>query len=195
MMERLHTLFLMLALAAGLLLGGFAAGWSLRGNHDAAEFRADTVVAVRVDTVRLVEARVDTLLRVEERLVAGAVRDTVRNGDTVLVRMPYEHRRYSKPDTLEVWYSGIDPKIDSAWVYAWHTTKVVREPYAVIRMPRLTLGLGAGAVWDGRAVAPFAAGALTLNRPRAAYTAFGAVNANGKWAAGFGAAYRIDFKR
>ena len=59
-------------------------------------------------------------------------------------------------------------------------------------MPRLTLDLGAGAMWHDDAVKPYAIGKLSLNQPRTTFTAFGAVNHEGEWGAGLTVTYRLN---
>ena len=64
MTEKIKILALALLLAAGLLLGGFAAGWSLSGRgHQQKPILSDTITIMKVDTVTLVEPR-DTLTRI-----------------------------------------------------------------------------------------------------------------------------------
>lgn len=86
--------------------------------------QTDTVVIQRTDTVTLVEVKVDTLISFVNRLYPVIVHDTVNVGDTIFVPMPYEHKIYSVPDTLDVWYSGVDPKIDSTRIYIKNTTEI-----------------------------------------------------------------------
>ena len=182
---------LALLLAFGLMLASFFAGWKVRGEKMRPPV-ADTVRIERTDTVTLVEPRVDTLIRFVDRLHPVAVHDTLWRNDTLFVTLPYEHRYYAQPDTLEVWYSGVDPKIDSATVYYHHTTEIVKQPYEVARMPRLTLGLGAAAFYCDKRVNPFLVGEMRYNAPKTTFTAFGAVNHEGRWGVGVGVAYRIN---
>ena len=187
MEEKIKTFALALLLAVGLMLTSFFAGWSLRGMRN-----ADTIVVHRTDTVTLVEPRVDTLIRFVDRLYPVAVHDTIVRGDTLYVPLPYEHRYYAKPDTLEVWYSGVDPKIDSATVYMHHTTEIVRQPYEVAKMPRLTFDLGAAAFYTDKSINPCLVGEMRYNAPKTTFSAFGAVNHEGKWGAGVGVTYRFE---
>ncbi len=193
MEEKIKVFALALLLAAGLMLTSFFAGWSLRGMRNAeCGMRNDTIVVHRTDSVTLVEPRVDTLIRFVDRLYPVAVHDTIVRGDTLYVPLPYEHRYYAKPDTLEVWYSGVDPKIDSAVVYMHHTTEIVNRPYEVAKMPRLTLGLGAAAFYSENRVNPCLVGEMRYNAPKTTFSAFGGVNHEGKWGAGVGVTYRMN---
>jgi predicted metal-dependent hydrolase len=58
MTEKIKILALALLLAAGLLLGGFAAGWKIRGEKMQPP-TADTIRIEKIDTVTLVEPMVE----------------------------------------------------------------------------------------------------------------------------------------
>ena len=194
MTEKIKILALALLLAAGLLLGGFAAGWKIRGEK-MSSMVADTIRIEKVDTVTLVEPR-DTLTRIVWKPYPVAVHDTTlihhHTTDSIWISLPYEHRYMAKEDTLEVWYSGIDPKIDSAKVYMHHTTEIVKQPYEVARMPRLTLDVGAAAFYSDKSINPCLVGEMRYNAPKTTWSAYGAVNHEGKWGAGVGVTYRMN---
>lgn len=194
MTEKIKILALALLLAAGLLLGGFAAGWKIRGEK-MSSMVADTIRIEKVDTVTLVEPR-DTLTRIVWKPYPVAVHDTTlihhHTTDSIWISLPYEHRYMAKEDTLEVWYSGIDPKIDSAKVYMHHTTEIVKQPYEVARMPRLTLDVGAAAFYSDKSINPCLVGEMRYNAPKTTWSAYGAVNHEGKWGAGVGVTYRLN---
>ena len=195
MTEKIKILALALLLAAGLMLARFFAGWSLRG-HQQEPISNDTITIMKVDTVTLVEPMVDTLIRYVDRLYPVAVHDTTlihhHTTDSIWISLPYEHRYMAKEDTLEVWYSGIDPKIDSAKVYMHHTTEIVKQPYEVARMPRLTLDVGAAAFYSDKSINPCLVGEMRYNAPKTTWSAYGAVNHEGKWGAGVGVTYRMN---
>jgi hypothetical protein len=118
--------------------------------------------------------------------------DTICEHDTFYVYLPYEHRLYSVPDTLDVWYSGIEPCIDSAKVYNHTTTitnTIVNTEY---KMPRLTADIGAGALYSGNNVNPYLVGEVRYNCPKTTFSAFGAINHEGGWCAGGNVTYRIN---
>ena len=194
MTEKIKILALALLLAAGLLLGGFAAGWKIRGEK-MSSMVADTIRIEKVDTVTLVEPR-DTLTRIVWKPYPVAVHDTTlihhHTTDSIWISLPYEHRYMAKEDTLEVWYSGIDPKIDSAKVYMHHTTEIVKQPYEVAKMPRLTLDVGAAAFYTDKSINPCLVGEMRYNAPKTTWSAYGAVNHEGKWGAGVGVTYRLN---
>lgn len=162
MTEKIKILLLSVLLAMGLMLASFLAGWKIRGEQIQPPI-ADTIRIERIDTVTLVEPRVDTLIRYVNRLYP--VTDTVWRNDTMYVTLPYEHRYYSVPDTLDVWYSGVDPRIDSARVYEHHTTEIIRQPYEVAQMPRLTLDIGIGNN-EWQTLDPYIFARATLNSKR-----------------------------
>ena len=178
-----------------LMAVGFSAGW-LAKEKRIQPIANDTIRIERVDTVTLVEPMVDTLIRFVDRLYPVAVHDTTlihhHTTDSIWISLPYEHRYMAKEDTLEVWYSGIDPNIDSAKVYMHHTTEIVKQPYEVARMPRLTLDVGAAAFYTDNSINPCLVGEMRYNAPKTTWSAYGAVNHEGKWGAGVGVTYRLN---
>ena len=194
MTEKIKILALALLLAAGLLLGGFAAGWKIRGEK-MSSMVADTIRIEKVDTVTLVEQR-DTLTRIVWKPYPVAVHDTTlihhHTTDSIWISLPYEHRYMAKEDTFEVWYSGIDPKIDSAKVYMHHTTEIVKQPYEVARMPRLTLDVGAAAFYSDKSINPCLVGEMRYNAPKTTWSAYGAIDQQARWAAGVSVTYRMN---
>ena len=195
MTDKIKILALALLLAAGLMLASFFAGWSLRGRQQES-IQSDTITIMKVDTVTLVEPMVDTLIRYVDRLYPVAVHDTTlihhHTTDSIWISLPYEHRYMAKEDTFEVWYSGIDPKIDSAKVYMHHTTEIVKQPYEVARMPRLTLDVGAAAFYTDKSINPCLVGEMRYNAKKTTWSVYGAVNHEGKWGAGVGVTYRMN---
>jgi hypothetical protein len=110
----------------------------------------------------------------------------------MFVTLPYEHRYYGVTDTVEVWYSGVDPTLDSVRVYAHHTTEIIRQPYEVAKMPRLTLDFGAAAFYSESRINPCLVGEMRYNAKKTTFSAYGAVNHEGKWGAGVGVTYRMN---
>ena len=196
MTDKIKILALALLLAAGLMLASFFAGWSLRGRQQES-IQSDTITIMKVDTVTLVEPMVDTLIRFVDRLYPVAVHDTTlihhHTTDSIWISLPYEHRYMAKEDTLEVWYSGIDPKIDSAKVYMHHTTEIVNHIADVSKMmPRLTLDVGAAAFYSDKSINPCLVGEMRYNAKKTTWSVYGAVNHEGKWGAGVGVTYRMN---
>lgn len=191
MTEKIKILLLAVLLAMGLMLASFLAGWKIRGEQMQPPI-ADTIRIERIDTVTLVEPMVDTLIRYVNRLYPVAVHDTMWRNDTMYVTLPYEHRYYGVPDTLDVWYSGVDPRIDSARVYAHHTTEIIRQPYEVAKTPRLTLDIGAAAFYADKSINPCLVGEMRYNAKKTTWSAYGAVNYEGKFGVGIGVSYRFD---
>ena len=195
MTDKIKILLLAVLLALGLMLASFFAGWKIRGENIQPP-ASDTIRIERVDTVTLVEPMVDTLIRYVDRLYPVAVHDTTlihhHTTDSIWISLPYEHRYMAKEDTLEVWYSGIDPKIDSAKVYMHHTTEIVKQPYEVAKMPRLTIDLGAAAFYNERQVFPFLVGEMRYNAKQTTFSAYGAIDHQARWAAGVSVTYRMN---
>lgn len=191
MTEKIKILLLAVLLAMGLMLASFLAGWKIRGEKMQPPV-ADTIRIERIDTVTLTESRVDTLIRVVERLRPVAIYDTIVRGDTIYAMLPYEHRYWQSKDTLEIWYSGVDPAIDSVRLYEHHTTEIIRQHYEVAKMPRLTLDLGAGAFYMDKSINPFLVGEMRYNAKKTTFSAYGAIDHQGRWAAGGSVTYRMN---
>lgn len=193
---------LLLMLVSGLLCG--IVGYN-KGKAGCQGVESDTTTIVTTDTLSIqgtaVRPDADSLIRIDSvpypvpipypvpQYVDG---DTIIIHDTVVVYLAREHRLFSIQDTLDVWYSGIDPKIDSINLYYHHTTEIIKQPYEVAKMPRLTLDLGAAAFYCDKRVNPFLVGEMRYNAPKTTFTAFGGIDHEGRWGAGVGVTYRIN---
>ena len=193
---------LLLMLVSGLL-GGIV-GYN-RGKAGCQGMEPDTTTIVTTDTLSIqgtaVRPDADSLIRIDSvpypvpipypvpQYVDG---DTIIIHDTVAVYLAREHRLFSIQDTLDVWYSGIDPKIDSINLYYHHTTEIIKQPYEVARMPRLTLDVGAAAFYTDNSINPCLVGEMRYNAKHTTFSAFGAVNHKGEWGAGIGVTYRMN---
>lgn len=191
MTEKINILLLAVLLAMGMMLASFFMGWHIRGEHIQQPV-SDTIRIERVDTVTLVGNKVDTLICYVNRPYPVAVTDTIWRNDTMFVQLPYEHRHYSVEDTVDVWYSGVDPTLDSVRVYARHTTEIIRQPYEVAKMPRMTLDFGAAAFYSENGINPCLVGEMRYNAPQTTWQIGAAVNHEGKWGAGVGVSYRVN---
>jgi hypothetical protein len=179
------------------LMGGVA-GWCMRGGEKQPLPVADTVVITTTDTVTLVGPR-DTLVRIAWKPYPVAVHDTTfvirHTTDSIFVMLPYEHRHLHRPDTLDVWYSGVDARIDSATVYYQHTTEIVHHLPDVRKMPRLTAGVGCGAIYQEKRVNAYLFGEMRYNAPKTTFGTFAAIDPTGQWCAGASVSYRFDLIR
>ncbi len=191
--------------AALFMFGVFAIGFTLIGvmlgyGHGCPQFpeiTADTVAAIDSTVLGGTEARpdADSLMFVDSVPYPVPVPvylpgDTVH--DTIYVYLPVEHRHFGITDTLDVWYSGIDPRIDSIRVYL-HTTVVTNTvEHEVFKMRRFTANLGAGAMYCDKAVIPYLLGEMRYNAPKTTFAAFGAIDHTGRWGAGLNVTYRIN---
>ena len=177
------------------LLGGVA-GWCMRGENNRQQPPPvpDTTWFTLTDTVTLVGPR-DSLTRIVWKPYPVAVHDTTfvirHTTDSIFVTLPYEHRHLHRPDTLDVWYSGVDARIDSATVYYHHTTEIIRQPYEVPKMPRVTLGVGVGAFYNEKQVNPYLLGEMRYNAPKTTWQVYGGINHEGQWAAGASVTYQM----
>ena len=194
MTEKIKILLLAVLLALGLMLASFAAGWKIRGEKMQPPV-ADTIRIERVDTVTLVEPR-DTLIRIVCKPYPVAVHDTTfvirHTTDSIFVMLPYEHRHLHRPDTLDVWYSGVDARIDSATVYYHHTTELIQQPYELQKMPRLTAGVGCGAFYTEKRVNAYLFCEMRYNATKTTFGTFAAIDPTGQWCAGATVSYRLD---
>lgn len=179
------------------LMGGVA-GWCMRGEKKQPLPVADTVVITTTDTVTLVGPR-DTLVRIAWKPYPVAIHDTTfitrHTTDSIFVMLPYEHRHLHREDTLDVWYSGVDARIDSATVYYHHTTEIIKQPYEVARMPRVTLDVGCCAFYAENNVNPYLLGEMRYNAQKTSWQVYGAVNHEGRWGVGAGVSYRFNIIR
>ena len=181
------------AAAMFLLMLLFAFMWEAAERRASQPPVADTITIDHWDTTYL-PSPPDTITS-EEKIpvpVPYYIKETDTVHDSVLVVLPYEHHHARVDSLLDIWYSGYQAKIDSIVAYKHLTTQIIKQPYEVTKMPNLTLDLGAGAMWHEQAVKPFAVGKLNLNRPHTTFTAFGAVNPDGDWAAGLTVTYRLN---
>ena len=182
----------MVVLVLIVLLATFFTGYHVR-DRQIQPLVSDTITIDHWDTTYL-PSPPDTITS-EEKIpvpVPYYIKETDTVHDSVLVVLPYEHHHAQVDSLLDIWYSGYQAKIDSIVAYKHLTTQIIKQPYEVSKMPSLTLDLGAGAMWHEQAVKPFAVGKLNLNRPHTTFTAFGAVNPDGDWAAGLTVTYRIN---
>jgi len=180
-----------LAMAAFILFSAFMLGWNMKAARCQQNNTADTIYVQRTDTVTLLEVRADTLIQYIDRLQPVTVHDTIRVSDTLYISMPYEFRHYSQPDTLDVWYSGINPHIDSARVYMRTVTKIIGKPYEVVKPPQITLDFGIAGYYSARQVNPYLFTEIRYNAKKTTFSAFGAINHEGEWGMGAAVAYRL----
>lgn len=203
MTPKLKKILIAVGIALALMSIAFVAGWNIRAGRCQELPSADTIYIQHTDTVTLVEPK-DTLIRIVYKPYPVAVHDTTTIThivtDSFFVTLPYEHRYYEKEDTLEVWYSGVDPKIDSAKMYITHTTEIINKPYEVRKMPPLTFEFGAGTSIIGGMVGkkpelnftPYGMGKLSLNTKHTTWSAYGMIDLKGEWGAGVNVSCRID---
>lgn len=176
------------------LLGGVA-GWCMRGEYNRQQPPPvpDTTWFTLTNTVTLVGPS-DSLTRIvwKPYPVHDTTFVTQHTTDSIFIMLPYEHRHLNRPDTLDVWYSGVDARIDSAKVYYHHTTEVIRQPYEVFKTPRLTAGVGCGAFYQEKRVNAYLFGEMRYNAPKTTFGAFAAIDQTGRWCAGASVSYRLD---
>lgn len=205
MEEKIKIVGLAILCCGLMMFVSFCGGWHLRGKQIEPPV-ADTITITKIDSVGIqgtaVRPDADSLIRIDSvpypvpypvpQYVDG---ETIVVHDTIVVYLAMEHRLFSVEDTLDVWYSGIDPKIDSINLYYHHTTEIIKEIRDVYRMPRLTLDIGAGAFYHERQVFPYAVGEMRYNAAKTTFSAYGAIDHQGRWGAGAAVSYRLNLVR
>ena len=167
---------LLLILFAGLL-GGFI-GYDKGLAHCEGLPGPDTVRIEHWDTT-YIPSPPSVVTNTVTKTVKVPVHDTVH--DSVWVDLPFEQRYSRLEDVADVWYSGYDAQIDSAYVYKYHTYEIVHnttvEPAAknmvmvtagakdaslsyLRRIGPVWIGAAAGYTYDGT---PTVRGSLGLN--------------------------------
>lgn len=129
-----------LAIVAVSVLFGYIVGYDAAERELQPETHTDTVV--RVDTVWR-ELPPDVITQVQWR--TRYVHDTaiVTMHDSVAVWLPYEQHMLAMRDTLDLWYSGVDARVDSLRIYL-RTTSVTTATTLNATPRRNTIGVEAG---------------------------------------------------
>ena len=196
MTSRLKTILVAGIIAMAMMVAAFIAGWALRGakNPTTPPPVADTTWFTLTDTVTLVgnDGRVDSIAW---KPYPVPVHDTTliirHTTDSIFITLPYQYRHFSKPDTIDIWYSGVDPHLDSISIYHHHTTEIIRQAYEVPKTPRVTLGVGVGAFYHEKQVNPYLLGEMRYNAPKTTWLVYGGINHEGQWAAGASVTYQM----
>ena len=146
----LKTLTMAIILGIALFLFGLLFGHKTAGEGQPSIIH-DTTYMVQHDTIVAVHSFTDTITRTITKKVA--VHDTTIIADTIIVTLPWEEHHWQSPDTLDIWYSGFKPSIDSVLVHQ-HEKVIIRQQVVEsikYRRPILSADLGAGA-WTTGAV-------------------------------------------
>lgn len=201
MSPNLKKILIAAGVALALMAIAFIAGWNIRAGKCQELPSTDTIYIHHTDTVTVEEPR-DTLIRVVYKPYAVHDTTTITHivTDSFFITLPYEHRYYEKEDTLEIWYSGVDPKIDSAKMYITHITEIITKPYEVRKMPPLTWEIGAGtSIVSGKIgeatglnLNPCGISRLNLHTKHTTWSAYGMIDTKGQWSAGAAVMYRLD---
>lgn len=157
MKDTLKRILAFLIAALLLIIVSFLLGGRIGYNYGKATCvelpQPDTTTTVSIDSLAIqgtaVRPDADSLIRTDSipypvPYPVYLPGDTVH--DTIFVYLPYEHRLFRIQDTIDIWYSGIKPKIDSVLFYAYHTTNIINQPYKIteVKRPLLTLDIGIG---------------------------------------------------
>jgi len=139
-MKPLHYVALGCVLAA-LLACAFALGRVTAPAQPVGAITRDTVVITRTDTIARERPVYYAVRQVDT--IRIAVRDTVRQQDTLYVALPREQRAY-RDTSFEAWVSGVEPALDSIRVFAPVQCVTVTERVPVKVRSRWGLGVSAG---------------------------------------------------
>lgn len=182
---------LLLLMFVSGILGGLL-GYN-RGKAVCESYVPDTVRIETTDTCYL-PSPPDTVTNVITKVVTVPLSDVEVDNDvdSARVSLPFEQHQAHLEDVADVWVSGYMVKIDSAVVYKHHTTEIIRQPYEVARTPRLTTEIGAAAFYCDGMVNPCLVGEIRYNAQKTTFSAFGAIDHEGRWAAGVGVTYRLN---
>lgn len=153
---------------------------------------ADTIRIHTIDTLRIASVP-DTVTTTVTRYVSVPVyiRDTDTIREPVTVPLPFEQHFARIGKVADVWFSGYQAQIDSAVAYEHHTTELIRQPYEVPKMPRLTAGVGCGAFYQEKRVNAYLFGEMRYNAPKTAFGTFAAIDQNGRWCVGGEVCWRL----
>ena len=176
---------LVVVLAVMLALAGGVAGWSMRGARIDPS-ATDTIRIHTVDTIRIASVP-DTVTNTVTRYVSVPVyvRDTDTIFEPVMVPIPIEHHFTRIGEVADVWFSGYQARIDSAVAYEHHTTEIVNHIADVSKMmPRLTAGVGCGAMYADKRVNAYLFGEMRYNAQKSTFAARAAIDQNGRWCVG-----------
>ena len=147
------------AAAMFLIMLFFAFMWEAAERRASQPPVADTTIIVTLDSMAIqgtaVRPDADTLIRIDSipypvpvpyPVIKYADGEKIIVHDTIEVYLAREHRLFSVPDTCDIWYSGVDPSLDSIHLYNRHTTEIIKQQYEVQvpKQPLLTLDLGIG---------------------------------------------------
>lgn len=141
MKEALKHIATLVLLAVSSAVLGYVLGCS-RAKRDATPPEVHTDTIVRVDTIRI-EHPTDTVTVTKWKRYYVHDTAVVTQHDSVFVILQYEQHCLALPDTLDLWYSGVDARVDSLRVYL-RTTSVTQTVTTTAAPRRNTIGVSAG---------------------------------------------------
>lgn len=139
------NVLIVFVLSVVLVSIGFAAGWKVAHPSHAPQTEIVHDTIVKVDTCNVILPP-DTITKTELKTVYVPQTSIVTvNDSTYGVELPYEQHHFSIPDTMDVWYSGYDSRIDSVKYYNRTTTIEIHD---VVEAPQQWFALCGGASVD-----------------------------------------------
>lgn len=189
--DKIKVAFAALLVAVLLMAVAFSSGY-LAGGRNVVKPTPDTIRIHTVDTVEIPSVP-DTVTNTLTRYVSVPV--YIRDTDTicvpVMVPIPIEHHFARIGEVADVWFSGYDARIDSAVAYQHHTTEIVNHVADVRKMPRLTAGVGCGAMYADKRVNAYLFGEMRYNARKTTFGTFAAIDQNGRWGVGGEVCWRL----
>lgn len=174
---------------AGIALAGGAAGYRMAENRCAESIRTDTVYVT--DTITVTRTLYDSVTTTEYKPYPVVVSKTDTIVDTQYVLLPIEHRLAHYPDMADIWYSGYDAKVDSVSFYIKERVVTTTVTETERKMPRMTIDVGAGALYWQKDIFPHLAVEMRYNAPKTSFSAYGLADHNRNWVLGVGVSHRI----
>lgn len=141
MKEALKHITTLVLLAVSSAVLGYVLGCS-RVKRDATPPEVHTDTIVRVDTIRI-EHPTDTVTVTKWKRYYVHDTAVVTQHDSVFVILQYEQHCLTLPDTLDLWYSGVDARVDSLRVYL-RTTSITQTVTRPVTLRRNIIGVEAG---------------------------------------------------
>ena len=187
---------LLVAAIGFTVLGGILGYSRAKSQYELQPPKIDTVF--HTDTIKIPAddpVMNDSVVNTDPFPLPVAASDTCWLHDTCWVYVNIDHHFTNIPGVADIWYSGFQAKIDSLHFYqqtATITNTVFQTEY---KTPRLTLDVGAGALYHAERINPYMIGKVAYNAPKTTFAAFGAINHEGDWCAGVNVTYRINLMK
>lgn len=130
-------------LLATLIACAFMIGRCTAPREPVEPLSRDTVVVSHIDTIVLEKPVYYAKKVVDTLRIPVPVHDTLRQRDTLWMELPREQKAY-RDSSYEAWVSGVQPALDSIWIYAPVQIITVTEKVPVTKRTCWGIGVQAG---------------------------------------------------